>query len=106
MSLAESFSFIYSTLLHACLVVARGAGSIRWCVLGSSLVDSKLCFLAEMASSEMLSLTGVWVQPGQSVLVEMVLLSVGDCVVHVNLPHASRINSGVAVFSKRGAFCG
>lgn len=59
MSLAESFCFIYSTLLHACLVVARGIGNVSWCVLRSSFANSKLCFLAEMASSEMLSLSGV-----------------------------------------------
>lgn len=103
-SLAESFCFIYSTLLHACLVVARGIGNVSWCVLRSSFASSKQCFLAEMVSSEMLSLSGVWVQLGQSVLVEMVLLAVGDCVVHANLPCASRINSGVVVVLKEELF--
>ncbi len=60
-----------------------------------------------MASSETPALSlrhGVRLQPEPSVLVEDVLLAVGDCVGHDNLSHASRMNRGVVIFLKEERF--
>lgn len=94
------FCCVYCTMvLYQFLIVI----SVVWCVMCACVVDGEPCFLAGMASSEMLSLSiwhGVRVQPDPSVLVEVVLLAVGDREGHANLSFVSRMNRGVVIFLK------